>query len=202
MKENLTVSIQRGEHPRPLPAFYYSCQGKEPTILLFWLLRSSHRSTEQLKSLNNTLCVVKQRAGSRWKGFFWGRAVSLMPVPVNGCTNWHIQKYFPSLTLHDILIRLWWQAFLFMKGDATACLCYTRALVSLWHVISEKFLEANNYYSKSFLRMKPVSKSWAPESGLLFLFAVPWIIYILGIVDLTRKGSQLNAYWSTRPKCH
>lgn len=50
--------------------------------------------------------------------------------------------------------------------------------------------------------MKPVSESWTPEPGLLFLFAVPGIIYVLGIVDLTRKGSQLNAYSSAGPKCH
>ena len=123
-KESDSVNPARVNYPRTLPAFYYSCQKKEknPTILLFWLLRSSHRSTEQLKSLNNVLWIVKQRIRSQWKGLFWKKIVfTVMSVPVNGRTNWNIQKYFTSLTMHDILIRLWWQAFLFMKGDVTAC---------------------------------------------------------------------------------
>lgn len=122
--ESDRVNPAQVNYPRTLPAFYYSCQKKKtkPTLLLFWLLRSSHRSTEQLKSLNSILWIVKQKLSSQRKGLFLKKIVfSVMSVPVNGCTNWNIQKYFTSLTMHDILIRLWWQAFLFMKGDVTAC---------------------------------------------------------------------------------
>lgn len=132
-KESDSVNSTQVNHPRTLPAFYYSCQGKKkkPTILLFWLLRSSHRSTEQLKSLNNILRIVKQRTSSQWKGLFRKKIVfSVMPVPANGCTNWNIQEYSTSLTMHDILIRAWWQASLFMKGDVTVCFWYTWAHVS------------------------------------------------------------------------
>lgn len=128
MEENLTASIQL---ELTIPGHYQHFitvvkkKKKNPTILLFWLLRCSHRSTEQLKSLNNVLWIVKQRIrpnGKEFVFFFLKKIVfSVMSVPVNGRTNWNIQKYFTSLTMHDILIRLWWQAFLFMKGDVPAC---------------------------------------------------------------------------------
>lgn len=123
-KKSGSASSAWVNYPRTLSALYYSCKKKKknPIILLFWLLRSSHRSTEQLKSLNNILWIVKQRIGSQWKEFFFKkrRVFSVLSLPVNGRTNWNIQKFFTSLTMHDILIRSRWQAFLFMKGDVAA----------------------------------------------------------------------------------
>lgn len=128
-KESDSVNPARGNPPGTPPAFYYSCQKKTPNpiMILFWSLRSGHRSTEQLKSLNNILWIVKQRIRSQREGlfclcgfcfvfFFFKKMVfSAVSVPVNGCTNWNIQRDSARLTMRDILIRLplfWWKVML------------------------------------------------------------------------------------------